>query len=275
MELNNEFFQMAYSLPQESDVIISDNEVFRELGLYEYMLVYDKSKMYVDVEYEQIDSLVKLYFKQIFNEYDHMMLYDHTLIYSYFECVEFIKVYNECLQTYQFNYSLFVNDKFYKDIYLNCKRISKNELLVRPKKFEVFKQFINSYYEYIINQLKITLKFLKNNINLYKLPYTNQYFTDLELLDMLTDTSEILSTKTTFSLFREYGIPIKIKNKMNLITNTLLNKYISKNLKNHIIDVKLLLNEFYRYEYLFDCKLPMVSINEMLTNDIFIFDEIE
>ncbi len=273
MELNDEFFQMAYSLPQESEIIISDNEVFAELGLHEYMFVYDKSKMYIDIDYDQINALIKIYFKRIFNPDEHMMLFDHKILYSHDDCVEFIKVYQAYLQSYEFNYSLFVNDKFYKDIYLNCKRMSKNEILVRPKKFEVFKEFINRYYEYIIDQLKMTIKYLNYNITLCKEPLTLHYFSNLELLEMLTTTNEMLSTKTTFSLFREYGIPIKMKHKMNLITNTLLNKYITKDIKNVIIDMNVLLIEFYKYEYAFDFKLPIVTVNDMLTHDLFTFIE--
>jgi hypothetical protein len=271
-ELNDEFFQYIYSLPKESEVIISDNEVFTELELYDYVHIYDEKKLYIDIDIDQIDSLVKIYFKKLFDPDDHLMLFDHTLLYSYYDCIQYIKIYSKLLQNYEYNYSLFVDDQFYKNIYLTCKRMSEHHLLIRPKKFTVFKAFINQYYDYIITQIKLTIKYLNYNVNLYKEPLINVYFSNVELLNLLTSINELIATKTTFKLFREYGIPIKMKNKMNLISNSVLNQYISKNLKEVIIDIKILLIEFYKYEYSYQSINHSVSVNYMLLHNGFIFD---
>jgi hypothetical protein len=271
-ELSDEFFQMLYSLPKESEVIISDNEVFAELGLTQYIYNHHQRNLYIDVTFEQIDSLIDIYFKKIFDQDEHLMLYNHNIVYSYYDCVEFIKLYEKYLHNYQYNLGLFVNDKFYKDIYLNCKRISENHLLIRPKNFLVFKVFVNQYYEFIINKLKLTIKYLYHNISLYKEPLTNDHFSNVELLELLTDINEILATKTTFKLFREYGIPIKMKNKHNLVTNKLLNQYIYKHLTKFTLDVKVLLIEYYKYEYLFSSNHRFININEIVSQDIFRFN---
>jgi hypothetical protein len=271
-ELTDEFFQVTYSLPKTSNVIISDNELFKELGLDEYIQIYNKEKLYIDVELEQVNSLVNIYFKKIFDPDEHMMLYDHKTVYSSIECMKYIKLYQNYLYNYEYNLSLFVNDKFYQDIYLNCKRITDHHLLIRPKKFIVFKAFINHYYEYVINQLKLTIKYLNYNINLYKEPSTNVHFTNVELFQVLMNINEVLATKTTFRLFREYGIPIKIKDKHNLVSNMLLNVYISKNIKEMIFDVKVLLIEFYKYEYIYHTMTPDVHVQDILSNDMFVFD---
>ncbi len=275
MELNDEFFQCIYTLPKESEVIISDNEVFSELGLYEHVYVHDETKLYVDIELDQIDSLVKIYFKKIFDPDDHLMIFDHTLLYSYNDCIHYIKIYTKILQNYEHNYSLYVDDQFYKHIYLTCKRMTEHHLLIRPRKFPVFKAFINQYYDYIISQLKMTIKYLNYNVNLYKEPLINTYFSNVELLNLLTFINELIATKTTFKLFREYGIPIKMKNKMNLISNTVLNHYICKHLKEVIIDIKILLIEYYKYEYLYQTINHPISVKYMLLHNGFMFDELE
>lgn len=271
-ELNDEFFQYIYSLPKESESIISDNEVFNDLGLHQYMHTFSQENLYIDIEYDKIDSLIQVYFKKIFDPDENVMLYNHDIVYSYFDCNDFIKLYENYIYTYQYNLSLFINDNHYKDIYLNCKRISHQHLLIRPKNFELFKIFINKYYEYFIDKLQITIKYLKYNLTIYNQSLPNVYFSNVELLELLTDINEIISTKTTFQLFKEYGIPIKMKNKNTLIKNKLMYKYIHKYEKKFTLDIKVLLIEYYNYEYLYATSNGFISTNDILSNSLYNFN---
>jgi hypothetical protein len=264
MELSNEFFQILYELPIESEIIIKDEEVYEELNLKEFIIPEEESRMYVDIEHDRIHTLIGIYIKKLFPEDDHIMLYDHKMIYSYSDCLNYLRKYNYELYVYQSNYKLFVDDEFYKDIYLNCKYVNTAILFIKPRKFDVFKTFINEYYEFIINRLKLTIKYITCNMRLYDEPLQPKYFSNEELLELLTMINELLAIKLSFIPFREYGIPVKLSHKINLISNKILKKYISKHLSEVLIDIKILLIEYYKYEYAYHL-LPMLSINTIAT----------
>lgn len=268
-ELTDQFFQISYALPCESEIIISDNDVFHELNLTEFINdLKNKPNKYIDVDMEQIMIIVSIYFKRLFNKEDHIMIYDHKQIYSYYDCVEYIKRYKCHLDHQVQNYNLFLNDSYYRHVYLNITTLN-DILFIKPKNFNVFKKFINDYYDYIINKLKLTIKYLQYNIQLYTEPLVLKYFKSNELLSILTEVNEALSNKIIFTLFREYGIPVKLIHKINLISNLLLSNYTSKNHNEFIIDINILLIEYYKYEYSFYLFHSINSIKQSTLNHVF------
>lgn len=263
LELSPEFFHILYSLSKESEIIISDNEIFKELDLKTYIIKPNPDK-FIDIKMEHISRLVYFYFKKVYNEDDHVMMYNHKTIYSHRDCKKYLELYYRHLLHYESTLISIITEHKYEDLYLNCDRINNQYLFIKPVNFEIFKQFINDYYEFIIRNLKTTIKYLEYNINLLKTPFQFEYFSASDLLEILTDINESLILKHTFHTFMEYGIPIKLSDKLNLINYILFIKYKKQDI---IIDNKILLIEFYKYEYQYQLSHPAININDMISDE--------
>jgi hypothetical protein len=261
MELTDEIHHAVCSLPKESEKIISDNDIFAELKLYHYITKPGKTKQYIDVDMSNVSKLVDFYYKKVFKYEEHIMMYNHNIIYSYRDCLKYIEYYKKYLFQYEVNVSLYTTDDVYRHVYLHITRINDTCLFIKPRDYDVFKYFIHEYYDHCINKIKFTIKFLEHNMLIYDKPYTFSYFVPHELLGLLCDINEELNLKHSFVLFREYGIPITIYDKIKFINDTVLNKYQSKNATEVIIDIKILLFEYYKYQYDYELANPYKTMD--------------
>lgn len=255
-ELTEEFFIMLDNLYPESECIISDDEILKSLN----RPIFDTTKYYINIKMEQIPQLINIYMKKLFNSKNHFILYNYTLTYSYEDTINYINHYNDYLIKYEKYFSRFENTEFYQMVYDNYHRIDEHILFVKPKDFNIFKQFIDQYYTFIINRLKVVIKYLNFNIRLYIEPFSYTYFNEPQLLDMITCVNEVIAMKL-YIPNQQYQI--NFANKIELICK-IVKEYYLLNYTDTSININILLKEYYHYEYTFTHNNTYLSTDELL-----------
>lgn len=255
--LDDAFFEKVISMGDTNNIIISDQEIFEEIGYYK------KTERYVKINPENINHFIKNYIEQILPKTLHYIFYYPEEILNSKYSFLYFKEYKHMLDVLEYEWSKYRYDGYYLHSYKH-NHVLQNRLFIKPDDFNLFKIFINKYYSFMIENLKICLTFLIENIR--SIAKDLEYKHDkLLLLNILNEYNEAIIIQLKIDNIKRLNVPLMYR---IYILKRIIYKHTHYDNPN---DIRNIILEIFRYEYFHILSLPKFTAEEIITIDMFNF----